>query len=234
MKFWWPVKPSPGNFGDILTPVILNHFKISCEWTSQENAEGLCVGSIARFAKDKTIVLGSGIIRENEILCPTANWKFVRGPLTYKKIIEMGGSCPEIFGDPALLLPIICDESKKKYDVGIIPHYVDYTEVCEKYKNYRIINVLRKDPLEVVREITECRSIVSSSLHGIITAHSYGIPAAWVKFSNKIYGDDSKYYDYYQSVKLDAKLSTVENPQMNSISYDLLKIKSVFENLKYE
>jgi hypothetical protein len=46
---------------------------------------------------------------------------------------------------------------------------------------------------------------VSSSLHGIIIAHSYGIPAAWIAIS-EIHGSgvsaDFKFLDYYSSVGL--------------------------------
>lgn len=51
-------------------------------------------------------------------------------------------------------------------------------------------------------EILSCKKIVSSSLHGLIVAHAYGIPAIWQKFSDNIFGDDIKYIDYLESVKL--------------------------------
>ena len=38
--------------------------------------------------------------------------------------------------------------------------------------------------------------IISSSLHGIILAESYGIPAIWLKDSSV---DEFKYYDWYYS-----------------------------------
>ena len=50
----------------------------------------------------------------------------VRGPLTKAKLDSEGIACPEVFGDLALLMPEIYDPSfKKKYKVGILPHYVD-------------------------------------------------------------------------------------------------------------
>ena len=93
-------------------------------------------------------------------------------------------------------MPLFCEESEKQYDVGIVPHYSDYDYVCRNYLNYHIINVVNPDPLDVAREITKCRKIISSSLHGIICAHAYHIPAKRVEFS-KLWGDGIKFVDYY-------------------------------------
>ena len=50
---------------------------------------------------------------------------------------------------------------------------------------------------EVIKTTLSCACIVSSSLHGLIFAHSYGIPAAQVEFADKPGGDGIKFLDYY-------------------------------------
>jgi pyruvyltransferase len=231
-KVWW-TSLTP-NFGDLLTPIILDYFKISWERSELEDANLISVGSIAKVAKAGTIVLGSGIIGENENLCSDAVWKFVRGPFTRKRVLDCGGECPEIYGDPAMLLPLICKESKKEFDVGIVPHYVDYEYVKENYSNYKIIDVKNLDPLETAKEITKCRTIISSSLHGIICAHAYNIPAAWVPFSDKLKGDGIKFKDHYASVGLESQPSTVEDPIFTAGNFkNFKKIKTIYESLCY-
>lgn len=207
----WCTKPN--NFGDLLTPHILSHFDIAHQYVDSINdADTICVGSIARLATDGMDVFGSGVIYADEDLCPDANWRFVRGPLTRQNVIRCGGTCPEIYGDAALLLPLICSESEKEYDVGLVPHYQDYDYVVKEYgSKYHIINVVNSNPLEVAREITKCRKIISSSLHGIICAHAYCIPAAWVGFS-KLHGDGIKFMDHYASIGLVGSPSTVDRP----------------------
>lgn len=230
---WW-VK-NDKNFGDLLTPLIFEYFDIPYKFTSKDQANVLCVGSIARHARDNTVVLGSGMINSRkEKLNPNADWRFVRGPYTRQRVTDCGGTCPEIYGDAAMLLPLICPPKEKEYEVGIVPHFVDYNNVKENYPTYKVINVVNEDPLEVAKEISKCKKIISSSLHGIIAAHAYNIPAAWVKFSNNIKGNDIKFKDHYASLGLEAELSTIDNPIFTTGNCNTSKIEQIFKDFKNE
>lgn len=93
-----------------------------------------------------------------------------------------------------------------QYDLGIIPHYADYQIVAELYKdqkNVLIIDLMTNDVESVTNQILKCRKILSSSLHGVIVAHAYQIPAVWVKFSENVFGDGIKYQDYFESVGIE-------------------------------
>ena len=232
MKVWWlgSVK-GQGNFGDILTPSILKHFGIKYEYASHySKADAICVGSIARRAGSKVKVLGSGIISRSDRVIADADWKFVRGPYTKKRVEFFGGHCPDIYGDPALLLPLIVDPSEKKYEVGIVPHNIDFKFVSENYSNDNIIGLGTRNYTKVIDKITQCESIISSSLHGIICAHAYGIPAAWVKPNTKLKGDDVKFEDYFASVDVDGIQSTYDKPKFISPgTIDLKPIIKIFK-----
>lgn len=66
--------------------------------------------------------------------------------------------------------------------VGIVPHFVDYAFFFDNYADkYNIIDVRTNDVEGVIDQINESEYILSSSLHGIIIAHAYGIPALWIK-----------------------------------------------------
>ena len=127
----------------------------------------------------------------------------VRGPLTRDILLKQGYEVPEIFGDPALLFPRIYKPDKSiKYKIGIIPHFTDRNN--DKLKNFiDDPNVIIIDILSginsVVDQICCCQRIVSSSLHGIIAADSYGIPSKWIRFDDGEY-NKFKYLDYFNSV----------------------------------
>ncbi len=228
--FWMNGKP---NFGDQLTPYVFDYFGISHSMSAKlGKCRAMCIGSIAHRATDDMIVLGSGLMFADKFTVnPNADYRFVRGPYTRQKIIDAGSSCPKVYGDPAMLLPLFCEESEKEYDVGIVPHYVDYEYTKQQYPNYKVIDVINTDPLVVAKEITKCKKIISTSLHGIIGAHAYGIPAAWVKFSKKVKGDGIKFNDHYASLGLTAQSSTVEDPIYTTGTLDLNPMISIFENL---
>lgn len=230
MKFWWWTGADPGNFGDIITPVILDHFGIPWEY-SKDDYEAISTGSIIRKTRPGTIVLGSGALGTANIGHPEADYRFVRGPITRQHIIDNGGQCPEIYGDPAMLLPLIRDSAKKKYDYGIIPHWSQYEIIKDRYPKHFVVNMRTNDTLRTLDEITQCRSVAASSLHGIITAHAYGIPAALVEFG-LLKGDGTKFMDHYQAINVDLELSSVKRPVFSVGSLNLDPIVKVFKDLR--
>ena len=214
LRVFWPRRPRPGNFGDLLGPEILQHYGYKFQHAKQDTAQVFGCGSVAKLATAGSVVLGSGVISSYNDVDPRAHWIWVRGPETRARVLACGGTCPEIYGDPALLLPrIVAPSRRQHFDLGIVPHYVDHAAIQARYPGERVINVLNPRALQVVLAITECRHIISSSLHGIIVAHAYGIPAAWAQFSDALAGDGVKFRDYFQSVGIrDARPSTVEDP----------------------
>ena len=230
MKFWWWTGAYPGNFGDVITPIILDHFKIPCEY-SMHDYEAISTGSIIRKTRPGTIVLGSGALGSTNTGDPEADYRFVRGPITRQHILDAGGRCPEIYGDPAMLLPLLRDSATKKYDYGLIPHWSQYKRVQARYPKHHVINMRTDDPLRTLDEITQCRTIAASSLHGVITAHAYGIPAALIEFE-PLKGDGTKFLDHYRAVDVDIVLSTVKQPVFSYGSVDLDPIVKIFKDLR--
>lgn len=203
LKVWWARGPEPGNFGDLLTPTILSLLDKSFSFEQLGEATHLFTGSIADCARPGMTVIGSGAMRSTDTLCADANWLAVRGPITVDMVRRAGGKPSGAMGDPALLLPLLYEPGRAMADqLGIVPHYVDAELARARHPDANLIAVLDASPLRVVEQICACDRIVSSSLHGIIVAHAYGIPAAWVRFSDELVGDPEnlKFHDYAASV----------------------------------
>lgn len=233
LKLWWygyRGDTSGSNYGDALTPAMFRVWQVPFKYSTDFDTIG--IGSIAKVARAGTRVLGSGIMSRKDGCNPEAKWLWVRGPHTRAKVLECGGTCPEIYGDPAMLLPHLVDESAKLYDVGIVPHVLQLSRARELYPKHRIIDLRTKDPFRTAKEITECRAILSSSLHGIITAHAYGIPAAHIDLGIHIKGDGVKFEDHYDAIGSHHVLSTVEEPVFSHGSVDLRPLMAILDSLK--
>lgn len=239
--FWWSrVRENNEkleNFGDILVPYLLE--KTTSEpfrWIIPNRNRTLrifgkkkhyiIIGSILRRATEHSIIWGAGIMFHNSNV-PKAKFLAVRGPLTRKRLLDLGYKVPEKYGDPALLISLFNPPQKhKNFKVGIIPHFLDYQEVKEKYsgnKDIKIIDLLTNEPQKIIDEMNDCEKILSSSLHGIIVGHALEIPSLWIKISEKL-RDDIKFYDYYESLNMNftAKIPFKE--------YSLEEINAIFEN----
>ena len=157
------------------------------------------IGSILDGSTYKTIVWGSGF-REPYSKYKGGKIYAVRGKLSYEKL-PTNIKKDLAIGDPALLLPRVFNPIKKRtHKVGIIPHFIDYEYFLSAYgQKYLIIDVRTTDIEEVVNQICSCELILSSSLHGLIISHAYGIPALWIK-KGWINSSEFKFYDYFSSV----------------------------------
>ncbi len=123
----------------------------------------------------------------------------VRGPLTREVFLRLGHKCPEIYGDPGILMPLIYKPTipKFKKEFAIIPQYTREIELRSYYPDDNLISMCTNDYKAVIDKIVSCKIVYSSSLHGIILAESYGVPAIFFRqVSSKI---DFKYKDYYAS-----------------------------------
>ena len=162
----------------------------------------LAVGSIMALGNKKSIVWGSGFMNWNESF-RGGKVLAIRGKLTNDKLIAMGFRHCNAFGDPAPLLPLIVSPTENKVrDVVIIPHWKEVESFKKKYgEHYKVLDIRTADIENFISELTSCRYVLSTSLHGIILSHAYGIPALWIK-KGYIDTDGFKFHDYFSSVDI--------------------------------
>ena len=205
------------NFGDDLNIHLVEHLSgkrvVPIQYSGKKSITRdnyICIGSYLHNSNSNSIIWGTGAI-ENSLpkgfdfkqICA------VRGPLTRNLLISNGFDCPQIFGDPALLLPTIyTPKVEKRYKFGIIPHIVDKSspqlEEASKGKNITIIDIQHDSHWHsFIDKICECEIILSSSLHGLIIADAYNIPNVWCEFSGELIGKHFKFNDYFLSVQRD-------------------------------
>lgn len=233
------------NIGDGINPFIFNSickgftFKdISSMPDHHDEPCILGIGSILSWNKgndaSNQIICGSGFIHSDKVPQEPLRIISVRGAMTRNKFRKANIECPPIYGDLALLIryAIKAPVCKKKYSVGIIPHYVDkdhpFIIQAKSIPNWTIIDINQAyTPSNFVKQIHECDYILSSTLHGIIISDSYGIPAYHIPLSEKVIGGDWKFRDYYSSVK--RKYMSIDISELGEIEKQIIPYKVQFD-----
>ena len=214
------------NFGDRIAPYLVE--KISGYKTVYVGNDNMEIEHIALVGSlldttplSNTHVWGCGFAYESGHTYQPKVIHAVRGALSRQRYLANDIECPEVYGDPAILLPkYYSPDIQKKFRLGIIPHTEDYINVLARYSNLYadtlIINL--SDSVEaVIDQILSCEKTISSSLHGLIVSHAYGVPSRWVEFSDKVIGQGFKFRDYFTTVSAD------------EIPIDLRAMPDVFE-----
>lgn len=208
-RFWFlPNKNGKENFGDVLGPylvekLIQNEVKYTPLDHPFKPETLITIGSVVKQSRPHCIVWGAGIISQQDKV-RGGDFRAVRGPYSRKHLMDLGYEVPEVYGDPGILSPLIYfPKVEKKYDIGIIPHYIHYENIKNNaLDGVKIINLF--DPIEtVIQDILSCKCTISSSLHGVIMSHAYDIPSLWIEFADKLYGDGIKFRDYFSSMNIE-------------------------------
>ena len=141
-------------------------------------------------------------------LPPGVRFHAVRGPLTREVLLGLGAEVPEVYGDPALLIPHILKvpEQKVTHRLGIIPHYYDMEAVRHLASpDVKVIDICA-GVHEVIQEVLSCESILSSSLHGVVLGDAYKRKTGWLVVSDaaRLLGGTWKFKDYCASTNREA------------------------------
>ena len=172
----------------------------------------LCIGTLmdaVNYSRESTIVLGTGVSGQDRLFTIPKKIRSVRGKKSIEFLRQKNMPYPALVGDPALILPLFYQpkNKEKKYKLGIIPHVIDLEHPIikqiqsENSNEVLIINLSKFEKwTDIIDQICSCESIASSSLHGLITSDTYGVPNCWIELSGKISGGHFKFYDYASSV----------------------------------
>lgn len=205
---WWS-KPFPGNFGDWLSPLVISHFtdaKIVLQSPVKPTNKKhlISLGSIGRFIKSNSVVVGTGISTDDLELNRKADYVSVRGPITARVLKASGGPEIEAFGDPGLALsrviPIVRGATNGK--IAFIRHFSHTAIPMRLPENVEELSVMMSKPdqiAEFVGKLASYDSVITSAMHVMITCQSYGIPCGLVTFEGSeenVHGSGIKYEDY--------------------------------------
>jgi hypothetical protein len=212
---WWP-RPFPGNFGDWLSPLIFSAYT-NKNITFQQPAgvaatkHLISLGSIGRFIKSNSVVVGTGISTDEIQLNTKAQYISVRGPVTARVLAESGGPKVESFGDPGIIISRVIPVKRGKTNgrIAFVRHFSHKQIPMVLKENMDELDVLMSHPnsiTEFVKQLNKYDKVVTSAMHVFITCQSYGIPCGLVTFDGfeeNVHGNGIKYGDYAQGAGLD-------------------------------
>lgn len=227
------------NLGDTLGPLIVKYMldkkNINPETKVNDCVHLYSVGSILTAGIQDATVWGSGILNSlitYRLKRRTLDVRAVRGPLTKAVLEDYGYLVPEVYGDPAILMPEIYKPQTtiKKSKFGLVLHKDELLD-CKQNENLTVINIKTSNYRKFIDELVSVETIISSSLHGIILAEAYGVPAVLLKPQVDMF----KYYDYYLGTgRLSFPIATSIEEAMNIMPAPIPDFEKIASELKKE
>jgi hypothetical protein len=209
---WWP-RPFPGNFGDWLSPLVVGSLtgarvRFQSPVTPTTERHLVAIGSIGRFVRPSSVVVGTGVSSDDVGLHPAATYLSVRGPATAALLRDCGGPRVDSFGDPGAVLSRVLPLTRGATNgrVAFVRHLTHRPLPVELPDEADELSVAVSTP-QAVRTFLETLLrydvVVTSALHVLVACQSYGVPCALVTFEgfeDLVHGSGLKYADYAQGV----------------------------------
>lgn len=238
IPLYWARNPRETNFGDELTALIIPSItEQETHWSPLDRRCLVGAGSVLSWLEMETsnqprVIWGSGLMHENSSVKLTSDFVVsVRGCLSRDRLRGPKANDLITLGDPGLLADTAFpqEQMSNPQEILLIPHLVDrqskgVTQIISAIPNITVLDVA-SDPVEICTRIARAKLVISSALHPLIVADSYGIPNIWLNLSNNVHGGNFKFHDYYSvfGLKLEASnvrelLQSFESKQALAIS----------------
>ena len=91
----------------------------------------------------------------------------------------------------------------------------------------------RAEPLSVLRDIAACRALITSSLHGAISADAIGGIPRQIEICEAldVEGGLFKYHDYSASIHCPLKIGEMQEPSRNRVNEAKFEIYDAYREL---
>jgi pyruvyltransferase len=198
------------NFGDLLGPLIVNGIRARLGLSHGRPTRStrlFSVGSVLHYATARDTVWGSGVNGHwlSAQYCPQLDIRALRGPLTRRFLLERGTiDIPEVYGDPALLLPIVRPDllgAPRTIPITVVANINEPNDLGPPHPRSGVFVLDPRSPLDsCLRTIAASQLVVGTSLHAIVVAEALGIGARVIRSRGE---GAFKYLDYYRGTGRD-------------------------------
>ncbi|MBA2411162.1 MAG: hypothetical protein H0V62_15830 [Gammaproteobacteria bacterium] len=200
------------NIGDRINPTIVGAMsRRPTVWTGDRTRPHLlAAGSLMAGSNAQSRIWGTGVMHPDiGVGSPRREYvRALRGKLSVTALRAAGipvGDVP--LGDPGFFISTVVPRpvpAVRRYSLGLIPHYVDWNHpyVCalRQHEDVRVIDVTCQEA-DFISQVVSCKAIVSSALHGLVIAESYGIPNIWTALSGSVVGKGFKFHDWFSTAR---------------------------------
>lgn len=222
LKLLWADGPSPGNFGDWLSPYLLHRLsgraiELVDDYRAPALPHWVAVGSLAPAIGAHAHVLGAGAAHEGARMHRHATYHSVRGPHTATALRRSGGPSVDRFGDLGFILSRLYTPRPVRLDAQVLlVRHMNHRHLPlalpEGVVELSIEAAAAADIERFIDILCAAPLVVTSAMHCFIACQSYGVPCALVNFAQDrraVYGDGTKYLDAMAGVGLTPRLPTL-------------------------
>lgn len=188
IKSFWHRSP---NFGDALTPYLFRKLGVDLEYVEKDLKEPhhIICGSIITAANEYSIVWGAGVAQYYKMTNPL-HIAAVRGLQTGAFLIEQGIEYDKVYGDVAMLLPLIYPKERNPVRKHETIEHIALWKGTGWYIGSQI-----EDTIDF---ILGCEKVTTTSFHVKLTCDVYGVPCTLIH-EQIVIGSEFKYNDYLQT-----------------------------------
>ena len=163
------------NLGDSLGFVVVSFMLekrgLSLDTCVKKRKHLNCIGSNVFASFQHATIWGGGVhyFKNYSFLYrfPFSRFDFraVRGPLSRKVILNYGHKCPEVYGDPAILMPLIFNpQCNKTHELLVIPQFISEVEFRKKHPDLYVISMNTNDYKSVITAIKSSKKALHRHL----------------------------------------------------------------------